>query len=100
MISLEYIPLLNAFETQSFKSCFLGYIYTNKAESQPVPKFVILFLITYFDCLFLIIRQYVTVMLCINIYRSLSATRVNKSTFKLYSVFIIYSKWDINASCL
>lgn len=43
MISLEYIILLIAFEIQSFKTCFLGYVYTNKAESQLIPNFVNLF---------------------------------------------------------
>lgn len=65
MISLEYITLLIAFESQSFKSCFLGNVYTNKAESQPNPNFVNLFLITYFNCLlFLTITQYVTKLGC------------------------------------
>lgn len=51
MISLEYIILLIAFEIQSFKTCFLGCVYTNNAESQLTPNFVNLFtiLIMYFD---------------------------------------------------
>lgn len=50
----------NSFEIQSFKTCFLGCVYTSKAESQPDSNFVSLFpiLIIYFDCpLFLVTLQ-------------------------------------------
>lgn len=79
MISLEYITLLTAFEIQVFKTCFLGCVYTNRAESQLDQILSIYFHFLLHTLLFVIVTLHVTkisIMLCIGIYRPTKKNQV------------------------